>query len=98
MKQVRVLIAAVFSTAVVLGLSFAPVADAKGPAPFVPAHVHYLLQQDGTKVFVGPDACGRPDLQTAFNNFHWNIHVGPANSAFDHEHNPNDIKAQGCPS
>ena len=97
MKQFRVLIAAVFSTAVLAALSLAPVADA-APAPNVGRHAHYLLQQDGSKVYVGPDLCGDPNLQIAFNNFHANIHVGAANAGFDHEHNPNDIKAEACPS
>jgi hypothetical protein len=97
MKQFRVLVAAIFSAAVVAAFSIAPVADA-APAPNVGRHAHYVLQQDGTKVWVGPDLCGNPNLQIAFNNFHANVHVGGANGGFDHEHNPNDIRSAACPS
>lgn len=97
MKQIRVLVAATFSAAVALGLLFAPVADAKSTLPDIPRHAHYILQEDGSQVWVGPDLCGNPTLQNAFNQFHVNVHVGGANGGLDHEHNPNDIRSAGCP-
>ena len=45
---------------------------------------------------VGPAVCDNPDLQEAFNQFHAKIHVGPANAAFDHTHNPVDIRGAAC--
>jgi hypothetical protein len=47
-------------------------------------------------VAVGPDAFGDPKMQTAFNGFHARMHVGPANTALDHSHNPVDNKGGGC--
>lgn len=97
MKQFRVLIAAIFSAAVGAALWFAPVADAKTGLPDIPRHAHVIVQEDGSKVYVGPDLCGNPSLQTAFNQFHVNVHVGGANTGFDHEHNQNDILRENCP-
>jgi hypothetical protein len=37
-----------------------------------------------------------PVLQSAFNQFHAAVHVGPANTAFDHTHYKVDISATGC--
>lgn len=64
-------------------------------APPVAPHRHLLLTPQG-QVPVGPDVCDNPDLQAAFNQFHASIHVGPANTAFDHTHNPVDIRGAAC--
>ena len=35
---------------------------------------HFLVNADGTLVPVGPQICGNPAMQQAFNQFHYNIH------------------------
>ena len=40
----------------------------------VPAHQHYLLTPKGEAMEVGPNVCDNPDLQQAFNQFHYNVH------------------------
>lgn len=37
-------------------------------------HQHFILTPDGDRVAVGPDFCSNPDLQDAFNQFHFNVH------------------------
>jgi hypothetical protein len=66
-----------------------------GQAPPVFPHRHFLVTGQGL-VPVGPAVCDNPNLQSAFNQFHASIHVGPANTAFDHSHNPVDITARPC--
>jgi hypothetical protein len=50
-----------------------------------PNHRHFVQTSDGL-VPVGPQICGNPQLQQAFNEFHYNIHhsvvpgVGPVSS------------------
>jgi hypothetical protein len=66
-----------------------------GQAPPIFPHRHLLVTPQGL-VPVGPAVCDHPNLQEAFNQFHAKIHVGPANSAFDHTHNPVDITAAAC--
>jgi hypothetical protein len=92
MNAAKILCAAMATSALVLVGT--PVATA-GQAPPIAPHRHFLVTPDGTMP-VGPQVCENPDLQTAFNQFHAAVHVGPANSAFDHAHNPVDIMAGGC--
>ncbi len=66
-----------------------------GQAPPIFPHRHLLMTPQG-EVPVGPAVCDNSDLQSAFNEFHAKIHVGPANAAFDHSHNPVDIRAALC--
>lgn len=66
-----------------------------GQAPFVQPHRHFLVTPQG-QIPVGPQVCGNPQLQAAFNQFHAAVHVGPANTAFDHTHNPVDIRPGSC--
>ncbi len=66
-----------------------------GQAPLISPHRHFLQTPQGL-LPVGPQVCDAPRLQSAFNQFHAAVHVGPANSAFDHDHNPVDIKARAC--
>jgi len=66
-----------------------------GTAPPISPHRHFLVTPSGL-VPVGPQVCESPALQAAFNQFHAAVHVGPANSAFDHTHNPVDITAAAC--
>ena len=82
MKLLRILLAAVVSAALLLA---APLASA-GQAPPIGPHRHFHVTPDGGLVPVGPQICENPNLQTAFNEFHAHIHVGPANTAFDHDH------------
>ena len=39
-----------------------------------PNHRHFIQNADGTLVPVGPQICGRPEMQQAFNAFHYNVH------------------------
>jgi len=39
-----------------------------------PLHRHFLVLPDGTQKPVGPNLCEHPELQQAFNEFHYNIH------------------------
>ena len=55
-------------------------ADPK-PLQNPPFHRHYIVQPDGTRVQVGPDLCENPEMQDAFNQFHYNVHVGSARRA-----------------
>ena len=41
--------------------------------PDAPAHRHFIETRNGL-VAVGPQICENPDLQLAFNEFHYNIH------------------------
>ena len=41
----------------------------------VPPHRHYILNQAGNLVQVGPRVCDDPSLQGAFNQVHNNLHV-----------------------
>ena len=66
-----------------------------GQAPPIAPHRHFLVTSQGM-IPVGPTVCDNPNLQSAFNQFHAKIHVGPANTAFDHTHNPVDITARPC--
>lgn len=93
MKIVRICLAAF--VAVALFLLAAPFASA-GQAPPIGPHRHFLLQEDGTLIPFGPQICENPSLQNAFNEFHAHIHVGTANTAFDHDHNRNDVRAGAC--
>jgi hypothetical protein len=66
-----------------------------GQAPPIFPHRHLLQTPEGL-IPVGPAVCENPNLQSAFNQFHAKIHVGPANTAFDHTHNPVDIRPAAC--
>jgi len=92
MNAAKLLCAAIATSALVLAA--VPAATA-GQAPPIAPHRHFLVTPQGT-VPVGPQVCENPDLQSAFNQFHAAVHVGPANSAFDHTHNPVDISAAAC--
>ncbi len=37
-------------------------------------HKHYIVTPNGDQVAVGPDFCDDPNLQGAFNQFHFNVH------------------------
>jgi hypothetical protein len=42
--------------------------------PNAARHQHYIVTPDGELVPVGPDFCANPNLQDAFNQFHFNVH------------------------
>jgi hypothetical protein len=92
MNASKILLAVAATSALLL--ASVPTATA-GQAPPIFPHRHLLLTPDGL-VPVGPQVCEDPNLQSAFNQFHAAVHVGPANSAFDHTHNPADITAAPC--
>lgn len=90
--DIKRIVLAVVAGSALISLSGMPPAGA-GQAPPIFPHRHFLETPDGTWRPVGPQVCEDPDLQNAFNEFHRHVHVGPANTAFDHEHNRVDIKA-----
>lgn len=92
MNVSRIVLATAASAALVLAA--VPTASA-GQAPPIAPHRHFLVTPEGL-VPVGPQVCENATLQPAFNQFHASIHVGPANTAFDHSHNPVDITAGAC--
>jgi hypothetical protein len=87
------LVCAAMATSALVLVSM-PAASA-GQAPPIAPHRHFLVTPSGTMP-VGPQVCEDATLQSAFNQFHAAVHVGPANSAFDHTHNPVDISAAPC--
>jgi hypothetical protein len=42
--------------------------------PNAARHKHFLVTPNGDRVSIGPDLCENPDLQQAFNQFHFNVH------------------------
>lgn len=69
--------------------------------PNVPRHRHFVRTESGSLVEVGPRLCDDPNLQTAFNQFHNNIHVatgssiGPAAPGL-HNFTGAELLASGC--
>ena len=57
-------------------MGFSAVAIGTEGLPDVPKHRHWQMQPNGTEVQVGPRLCDDPSLQQAFNQFHFNNHVG----------------------
>jgi hypothetical protein len=65
---------------VVIGAATAPLlsagsslADPPDTLISPPDHRHFIVTPDGP-VAVGPQICGHPELQQAFNEFHYNVH------------------------
>jgi hypothetical protein len=52
----------------------AGLADPPGMLVNVPLHQHFILTPTGEMVPVGPQICDNPNLQLAFNEFHFNVH------------------------
>lgn len=92
--RLRLVATAVLVSIMGLG-AFGALGASAGQAPPIFPHRHLLLTPEGL-IPVGPAVCENPNLQSAFNQFHAKIHVGPANTAFDHSHNPVDIRSAGC--
>lgn len=66
--------AAVLATTGVLLSAGSIFADPPSTLPDAPFHRHFLVLPDGTLEPVGPNLCEHPELQQAFNEFHYNIH------------------------
>jgi len=63
----------------------ATVALADPNLPNITPHRHFIQQENGSLVQVGPRVCDKPSLQHAFNEFHSNIHVAvPASPGPEH--------------
>ena len=52
----------------------ATLADPPGTLIDAPDHRHFLVTPNGDLVRIGPDICADPNLQQAFNEFHFNVH------------------------
>ena len=71
-RGIRLLTVALAITGVlVLGLQ-SGLADRN--LPDIGKHRHYVVTESGEQVEIGPDLCGNPKLQQAFNQFHANVH------------------------
>ena len=92
--RLRLIVTALLVSIIGIG-ALGTLAASAGQAPPIFPHRHLLLTPEGL-IPVGPAVCENPNLQSAFNQFHAKIHVGPANTAFDHSHNPVDIRSAGC--
>lgn len=73
--RTRVRLTFVVGAAVTLLLAFASGAIADPPDELTspPDHRHFIATPNGP-VPVGPQICEDPDLQQAFNEFHYNVH------------------------
>jgi hypothetical protein len=64
-----------FVVLMALALVSAALSVLPGSAQVPPPHEHVLMTPAGP-VNVGPPRCGNEQLQRAFLNFHFNVHVG----------------------
>lgn len=84
----------------------ASLADPPNTLNNIPRHQHYLVTPNGDLVPIGPDFCDDPNLQDAFNQFHYNIHhnsgtptKGPQGGAPGlHDDLAADMTAGPCPA
>lgn len=60
--------------ALAIALMSAGAALADPTLPDVGRHQHYIVTPNGDRVAIGPDFCDDPNLQDAFNQFHFNVH------------------------
>lgn len=82
----------------------ASLADPPDTLLTIPRHQHVLVTPNGDRVPIGPDFCDNPDLQQAFNEFHYNIHhnsgpatLGPQTGAPGlHDDIAADMDAEAC--
>jgi hypothetical protein len=62
-------------TAIAVAALAAPgLADPPSSLISPPNHRHFIVSPDGDLVPVGPQICGNPSMQQAFNAFHYNVH------------------------
>ena len=93
----KALVGSTLGLAVGVTMTVMPPAAQAGPSfSNVQAHRHFLVTPDGSRHAFGPQVCGRPELQDAFNRFHTNVHVGEPRDAMSHPHNPASIVAGPC--
>ena len=71
-------------------------ADPPSTLPSPPFHRHFLVLPDGTRKPVGPNLCEHPELQQAFNEFHYNIHHSENPPAFTFRLSDLKAERQGC--
>jgi hypothetical protein len=103
----RLVFLALLVGALAVGLFLMPGVGAADPdLNDVAAHRHFLVVGSGASLKylaqVGPDVCDHPDLQSAFNEFHNNLHVatpgdaiGPAAPGL-HNTRGAEIVPRGC--
>jgi hypothetical protein len=72
--QVKAVVVAAGASIALLGFAGAGLADPPGDLISPPNHRHFLRMPDGELVPIGPQICGRPGVQDAFNQFHYNVH------------------------
>lgn len=67
---------AAFAIALLAALTIAGPTLADPPDTLIspPNHRHFIVTPDGSRVPVGPQICGNPEMQQAFDEFHYNIH------------------------
>ena len=72
----RLAVLAALATAAIAVLAFAGTSLADPPDTLIspPNHRHFIVTPDGGLVAVGPQICGNPEMQQAFNEFHYNVH------------------------
>ena len=68
------LVCAVAAAALLFTFAGASFADPPGQLPNVPPHRHFLMTPTGALIPIGPQICEHPELQQAFNEFHFNVH------------------------
>lgn len=79
----------IFSTALATSIiALVPtgaLADPPSTLVDAPYHRHFIVTPDGDMVAIGPDVCADPNLQQAFNQFHFNVHHSalPGTGAID---------------
>jgi hypothetical protein len=76
----RVFVLLLLAGLLAVGLFVVPgVGSADPNLPNVPAHRHFLVKGTGADIQyiaeVGPDLCDNPNVQNAFNEYHFNHHV-----------------------
>ena len=84
-------------------LASAGLVRADSDLPNIPPHRHFIVTSSGELVAVGPQVCGNPVLQAAFNQFHSNVHHAVSDSTGPEESAPGlhngygaDITATRC--
>ena len=74
-RMATVLAALALASVAMLMFAGPTLADPPGMlTPDAPLHRHFIVTPDGDLVPVGPQICENPDLQLAFNEFHYNVH------------------------
>lgn len=72
--KIAVLAALALALMAVLTVAGPTLADPPGTLINPPIHRHFIQDSSGILVPVGPQLCGNPKMQHAFNEFHYNVH------------------------